>query len=355
MLIVIYQILKEKKFMNKKILITGGAGYVGSRLINFCLKAGYQVKCFDMLLYGDDSIKQYKENKNFQLYQNNLCDSSSLESAIKDTDYIVHLAAIVGDQPCQVAPKSAYKINYLATKNLVEIAAKQKVKKLIFSSTCSNYGVSNANHLATEESKLNPVSLYAETKIDCEKFLSSIDSNSLDCITLRFATAYGVSERTRFDLTINSFTYEAIKKKSLFVFAANTWRPYIHVNDMCNFIIKFIEYKNTKQIPNFDKIFNVGFDNQNFTKKHLLNKIIKHLPETEIKFVDEIIDNRNYKVSFKKLNNIFNQDPKINVDDGIYELKKYINKNVNIDKIFNNSNLDALKTFFKNNEQNLII
>ena len=89
--------------------------------------------------------------------------------------------------------------------------------------------------------------------------------------------------------------------------------------------------------------------------KTFYNKIIKHLPETEIKFVDEIIDNRNYKVSFKKLNNIFNQDPKINVDDGIYELKKYINKNVNIDKIFNNSNLDALKTFFKNNEQNLII
>ena len=86
----------------------------------------------------------------------------------------------------------------------------------------------------------------------------------------------------------------------------------------------------------------------------MLDKIIKHLPETEIKFVDEIIDNRNYKVSFKKLNNIFNHDPKINVDDGIYELKKFINKNVNIDKIFNNSNLDALKTFFKNNEQNLI-
>ena len=347
--------MKGKKFLNKKkILITGGAGYVGSRLINFCLQSGYKVKCFDMLIYGDESVKRYKKNKDFQLYKNNLCDSSSLEKAIKDTDYIVHLAAIVGDQPCQVAPKSAYKINYLATKNLIEIAVKHKVKKLIFSSTCSNYGVSNANQFASEESKLNPVSLYAETKIDCEEYISSIDSNLLDCITLRFATAYGVSERTRFDLTINSFTYEAIKNKSLFVFAANTWRPYIHVNDMCNFIIKFIQNNDTKMISNSEKIYNVGFDNQNFTKKHLLDKIIKYLPETKIKYVDEIIDNRNYKVSFEKLNNFFNNGPEINVDDGICELKNFINNNENIDEVFNNSNLDSLKIFFKNNEQKLI-
>jgi nucleoside-diphosphate-sugar epimerase len=338
----------------KKILITGGAGYVGSRLINICLQAGYYVKCYDMLIYGDSSIKRFKENKNFQLYQNNLCDSISLENAIKDTDYIVHLAAIVGDQPCQVAPKSAYKINYLATKNLIEIAIKHKVNKLIFSSTCSNYGVSNANQFANEKSKLNPVSLYAETKIDCEEYISSIDNELLDCITLRFATAFGVSERTRFDLTINSFTYEAIKKKNLFIFAANTWRPYIHVNDMCNFIIKFIEYNNSKRSFNSEKIYNVGFNNQNFTKKHLLDKIIKHLPETKIKYVDEIIDNRNYKVSFDKLNNIFDNEPEINVDGGIHELKKFINEDSNIDKIFNNSNLEALKTFFKNNEPNLI-
>ena len=155
------------------------------------------------------------KTKNFQLYQNNLCDFKSLDKAIKDTDYIIHLAAIVGDQPCQVAPNSAYKINYLATKDLIDLAIKHKVNKLIFSSTCSNYGVSDANQFANEKSKLNPVSLYAETKIDCEEYISSIDNKSLDCVTLRFATAFGVSERTRFDLTINSFTYEAIKKKSL--------------------------------------------------------------------------------------------------------------------------------------------
>ena len=146
-------------------------------------------------------------------------------------------------------PNSAYKINYLATKDLIDLAIKHKVNKLIFSSTCSNYGVSDANQFANEKSKLNPVSLYAETKIDCEEYISSIDNKSLDCVTLRFATAFGVSERTRFDLTINSFTYEAIKKKSLFVFAANTWRPYIHVNDMCNFIFKFIKYNDSKIYP----------------------------------------------------------------------------------------------------------
>ena len=338
----------------KEILITGGAGYVGSRLINLCLQAGYKVKCYDLLIYGNSSIKQFIKNKNFQLYQNNLCDFKSLDKAIKDTDYIIHLAAIVGDQPCQVAPNSAYKINYLATKDLIDLAIKHKVNKLIFSSTCSNYGVSDANQFANEKSKLNPVSLYAETKIDCEEYISSIDNKSLDCVTLRFATAFGVSERTRFDLTINSFTYEAIKKKSLFVFAANTWRPYIHVNDMCNFILKFIKYNDSKNLPNSEKIYNVGFNNQNFTKKHLLDKIIKYLPETKIKYVDDIVDNRNYKVSFDKLSTIFGNSPEIDVDNGIYELTKFIIGNTNIDKIFNNSNLDALKNFFMNNEKNLI-
>jgi nucleoside-diphosphate-sugar epimerase len=347
--------LKEKRLLNReKILITGGAGYVGSRLINICLNAGYKVKCYDMLIYGDQSIKKFKRNENFELFQSNLCDTSSLKKAIEDIDYVVHLAAIVGDQPCQVAPKSAYKINYLATKNLLDIACEKKVKKFIFSSTCSNYGVSNENHFANEESKLNPVSLYAETKIDCEKYITTLDSSALDCITLRFATAYGVSERTRFDLTINSFTYEAIKNKNLFVFAANTWRPYIHVNDMCNFILKFIKTKNLKNKSNSEKIFNVGFNNQNYTKKNLLDKIIKYVPDTKIQFVDDIIDNRNYKVSFEKLNNFFSDKPEINVDKGIIELKKLINENKNIDEIFNNSNLDALKKFFKNNEGNLL-
>ena len=341
--------------MNKEtVLITGGAGYVGSRLVNICLQAGYKVKCYDMLIYGYDSIKKYKGNSDFKLYKNNLCDSSSLEKAIENTDYIVHLAAIVGDQPCQVAPNSAYKINYLATKNLIDLASKNKVKKFIFSSTCSNYGISDGDRLANEKSRLNPVSLYAETKIDCEKYISNFDNNSLDCITLRFATAFGVSERTRFDLTINSFTYEAIKNKNLFVFAANTWRPYIHVNDMCNFILKFIKINNSKNKPNSDKIFNVGFNNQNYTKKNILDKIINHIPDIKIKYVDEIIDNRNYKVSFDKLNNILSDKPEIDVDNGIIELKKLINKNKNIDKIFNNSNLGALKLFFKNNEERLI-
>ena len=338
--------------MNKKeILITGGAGYVGSRLINLCLRAGYKVKCYDLLMYGNNSIKQFFKNENFQLYESNLCDLKSLDSAIKDTDFIIHLAAIVGDQPCKVAPKSAYKINYLATKDLIDLSIKHEVSKLIFSSTCSNYGISDSNQFATEKSKLNPVSLYAETKIDCEEYISSIDHKLLDCVTLRFATAFGISERTRFDLTINSFTYEAIKKKSLFVFAANTWRPYIHVNDMCNFILKFIEYKETKNLPNSEKIYNVGFNNQNFTKKEILDKILKHLPDTKIKYVDDIIDNRNYRVSFDKLCNIFSNDPEIDVDYGIYEIKKFIIENQNIDKIFNNSNLDALKTFFKQSEQ----
>ena len=123
---------------------------------------------------------------------------------------------------------------------------------------------------------------------------------------------------------------------------------------MCNFILKFIKTKNLKNKSNSEKIFNVGFNNQNYTKKNLLDKIIKYVPDTKIQFVDDIIDNRNYKVSFEKLNNFFSDTPEINVDKGIIELQKLINENKNIDEMFNNSNLDALKKFFKNNEENLL-
>ncbi len=319
---------------------------MGSTLIDECLKLGMKVRCLDLLFYGNESLKDFEYNKNFELIKGDIRKKDVVEKSLENIDIVVHLAAIVGDQPCLVAPQLAYQVNYLGTKNLIDISIKKKIKKFIFASTCSNYGISSNESLASENSVLNPVSLYAETKIDCEKLITDISTKDLNCYILRFATAFGVSKRTRFDLLINSFTYEAKKKKSLFIFGENTWRPYIHVIDMSKYILRFILLNETDEVENINSIFNAGYTNQNYTKKNLTKFIIKYLPDTEIHYSNDVNDKRNYKVSFKKIEKFLNQELIIDVNKGFKEIINFIDSNKNIDRLFNNSNLNALSRFF---------
>ena len=153
----------------KKILIAGGAGYIGCQLINKLLELGYYVYCYDILIYGNASLKNFSNYKNFEFIKGDIRNADSIKNILKGIYCVVNLAAIVGDKPCQSAPNSAYQINYLGNTKLAEISKKCKVKKYIFSSTCSNYGANQDEEYLLETSKLNPVSLYAETKIDSEK------------------------------------------------------------------------------------------------------------------------------------------------------------------------------------------
>ena len=224
---------------NKKtlILVTGGAGYVGSTFIRDALASGYRVRCLDILIYGGKSITGFINHPAFEMIKGDIRNKNDVIKALEGVAAVVHLAAIVGDLPCQAAPRSAYQINFEGTQLLADIAKKNRISRLIFASTCSNYGVADTTKPADETSHLNPVSLYAETKIDCEKYLLDLSDDYFHPISLRFATAFGVSFRTRFDLLINSFAYEALTEKKLTVFAAKTWRPYIHVADMSNLIL----------------------------------------------------------------------------------------------------------------------
>lgn len=148
----------------KKILVTGGCGYIGSGLMRRLLDKGHQVNCLDLLIYGNDAVKSILNNKNFKLIVGDIRDKKKLDQSMKNIDEVVHLAAIVGDKPCEAAPKAAYDINYNATKTVCEIAQENKVKKFIFASTCSNYGITPDDEFANEETQFNPVSLYAESK-----------------------------------------------------------------------------------------------------------------------------------------------------------------------------------------------
>ena len=330
-----------------KILITGGAGYVGSYLISEALKNKFKVRCIDLLIYGEESLKNFHKNKNFEFYHGDIRNEKDLEKSLQNVDCVIHLASIVGDKPCQVAPNSAYQINYEGTIKLAELAKKKNIKKFIFASTCSNYGISDINSYATEETKLNPASFYAETKIDCEKFMEDIADENFATISLRFATAFGLSFRTRFDLTVNSFAYEAVTENKLYVFAAETWRPYIHVADMAQIIINLIH---SEKIVGGNKVFNAGFTKQNHTKKELLIMLKKILPNLLIESISNE-DPRNYKVSFKKLENFLKVDPTISVKAGFNEIIKSLKSNKELHNEFRNNNLESITKLFAKKEK----
>ena len=336
---------------HKKLFIAGGAGYIGSALIKHALLLDYHVICYDLLVYSDHPIIEFKKNNKFSFIKGDIRDKKLLNESLKGVDYVVNLAAIVGDKPCQAAPKSAYQINFIGNNYLLEIAKKNKVKKYVFASTCSNYGISDPNNYATEESLLNPVSLYAETKIDSEKILKEISDENFCTTSLRFGTAYGISNRTRFDLTINSFAYEAFSENKLVVFASNTWRPYIHVNDIVNITLKILDC-NKKDING--EIFNAGFTNENYTKDHIVDIFLIKMSELKIIKIHTVEDFRNYRVSFKKIENLLKIQNLYNISLGIDDLlDSFKNKKLTY-KDYSTNSLEKITEYFNNKEKSLI-
>jgi nucleoside-diphosphate-sugar epimerase len=334
--------------IDQTILVTGGAGYVGSTFIRDALSLGYKVRCLDLLIYGGKSLIGFMNHPNFDFINGDIRNRKVIKDSLNNVTTIVHLAAIVGDLPCKVAPSSAYQINFEGTKLIADIAKEKGVKKFIFASTCSNYGVSDSSQYATETSVLNPVSLYAETKIDCERYLSSVSDDKFSTTCLRFATAFGTSFRTRFDLLVNSFAYEAWTTQSIVAFAADTWRPYIHVADMSRILLMIIKAPLSKIRG---KIFNAGSTHQNYLKKDLVEILKAVMPELKTKYIDSIDDRRNYKVSFDKLENTFNFKPTISVHDGFQELLTSFKSGILSKSDYEANKLETLEIFFGEKEK----
>jgi len=332
------------------ILVTGGAGYVGSTFIRDALAKGYRVRCLDLLIYGGKTLVGFLYNPNFELIKGDVRIKKDVEEALENVDVVVHLAAVVGDLPCQVAPKSALQINFTGTQLVAETAKNKKIRRFIFASTCSNYGVVDPETPADENRKLNPVSLYAETKIDCEKFLTSLQSNVFHPTSLRYGTAYGVSFRTRFDLLVNSFTYEALFEKELMVFGANTWRPYIHVADMSQILLKVLDVDEKKV---GQQIFNAGTTCENYKKEEVVQMIEKALPDIKAHYSDSADDVRNYKVDFTKIEQAIGFEPTLKVQNGIDELIFCFRTEVLSKTDFESNNLETIKSFFKGQESTL--
>ena len=257
--------------MNKNILVIGSQGYIGSVLIDYLLKKKYRIIGADNLIYNQKKINLI--NKNYKFINCDLRNKDKIYKLISKVSYVVILAGLVGDPITKKYPKLANEINYKGIKNVIKICNKSKIKKLVFISTCSNYGITRGDKLLKENHVLKPISLYAEQKVKIENFL--IEKKFKFSITiLRFATAFGVSPRMRFDLTINEFVKDAFFKKKLEIYEPNTYRPYCHIKDFCR-IINLVLKKKSGYLEK--EIFNCGSNNNNYSKIQIASIIKKKI------------------------------------------------------------------------------
>jgi len=309
----------------KKVLVTGGAGYIGSVLVRLLLKKGYFVRVLDNLNFGGESLIDLLDEENFEFILGDIRNRKDLLKAVQNIDYVAHLAAIVGDPACRKLSDEAIDINLNGSKQLYEIANKEGVERFVFASTCSNYGkMKDPTTYVDELSVLSPVSLYAETKVKTEKFLLNQPvSNVCKPTVLRFSTVYGLSPRPRFDLTVNEFTKELTLERELVIFGEQFWRPYCHVIDLSRSVIEVIEAD--EQNIAFE-VFNVGDTEENYQKEMIVNEILKIIPHAKIKYVKKDEDPRDYRVSFEKIKNKLGFKVSKKVPEGIAEIKRAISE-----------------------------
>ena len=294
-----------------KILITGGGGYVGSMLSTALVDLGHEVTVIDLMKYEKGSLNHLYYNKNFKLIKEDVRNTKILKSLVKNNEYIIPLAALVGAPLCDKFRKEAISVNYKSIKTLVNICSKKN--KIIFLTTNSGYGVGEKNKFCDENSPLRPISLYGRTKCDAEEEVKKFKN----FICFRLATVFGYSYRMRTDLLVNNFVFKSVKTKKLTIFEPHFRRNFIHIRD----VILGVNYA----INNFNKlksnIYNLGLSSANISKLMLAKKIKKNMKGLKIKIITnrKDPDKRDYFVSNKKIEKK-GFKASTSLDDGIKEL-----------------------------------
>ena len=312
------------------VLVTGGAGYVGSGLLRELLSEDYYVTCVDKLMFGGESLLDIWHNKNFTFIKCDVNDWDSFNKILSDNNFdaVIHLAAIVGDPACKMHSDLANKTNWDSSKWLIDKCKEIGISKFLFASTCSNYGkMDDPESYLDEDSKLAPVSLYAELKVKFEQYMLNEMTKSDEFVptSLRFSTVYGLSPRMRFDLTVNEFTKDLALDRELVIFGEQFWRPYCHVKDFSNAFITVLKSPTEKVAYN---VFNVGDTQENYTKQMLIDEIKKVLPESKIKYVEKNEDPRDYRVNSDKIKRELGFEITMRVSDGIKEVKRMVQEGV---------------------------
>lgn len=311
----------------KRILVTGAAGYIGSVVVKQLLNKGYIVRGIDILNFGGEALLSVYNHPNFEFVKGDLRKESDVVKCLENVSGIIHLAAIVGDPACAKEPQVAEETNWNASKLLFDNAHQTStVERFVFASTCSNYGKMPGDKLLNEESELNPVSLYAKLKVKFEKYvLESETRKDFVPTVLRFATAYGLSPRVRFDLTVNEFSKEVALERELVIFGEQFWRPYCHVEDLAGACILAMESEPAKVNH---RVFNVGDSNENYQKKMIADEILKFVPEARIKYVHKDEDPRDYKVDFSRIKNELGFKVTRTVPEGLREIYSIVRNGI---------------------------
>jgi nucleoside-diphosphate-sugar epimerase len=314
----------------RHVLITGGAGYIGSLLTAELLRADHRVTVLDNLLFGGESLVPFIHHPNFHFVKADVTEPRAVKDALRADhasnavwprpDAVVHLAAIVGFPACQAVGKQvAWRYNVDATKEVFEQAASQGAERFVFSSTYSNYGLAADNGPVTEESPLNPQSLYAETKIAAEEYLLAQREAPAAPLVFRFATLYGISPRTRFDLIVNQFVLDAYTRRRLLIYQRGYSRSFVHVRDVVRGILLGLD----APLPKIrGQVYNLGAENGNYTKDQIVELVLKRMPETVVEYKDLTFggDMRDISVSFVKIRDELGFETTLDVDDGVREV-----------------------------------
>jgi nucleoside-diphosphate-sugar epimerase len=303
----------------KHVVVTGGAGYIGSLLTGELLRLGYRVTAIDSLLYGGEALVPFLAHPNFHFAKADVTEARSLRDSLPRNwprpEAVFHLAGIAGFPACQaVGKQAAWFYNVEATKSVFEQAENLRVGRFLFASTYSGYGLSPDGSPITEESPLNPQSLYAETKVAAEEYLLPKGA-----LVFRLVTLYGISPRTRFDLVVNQFVLDAFSKRELLIYQRGYSRSFIHVLDVVRGLLLGLDAPEEKARG---QVYNLGTEDGNYSKDQIVSLVIKRLPDTLVEYKDLTFggDRRDIQVSFEKIQRELGFKASLTVDDGVREV-----------------------------------
>jgi len=311
--------------LKEKVLVVGGAGYLGAVLVNRLLKDCYPVSIFDSFIYGKKSVEKYKNNSNVEIIEGDIRNIETVNSAMNNIGSVILLAAVVGDPASAKRPEQTVETNYLAAQMIASSCKLKKINRFIYASTCSVYGV--GKDILDENAPLNPVSLYAKTKISSEESIMKLVDDNFAPTIMRMSTLYGYSPRMRFDLVVNTMTMTSFLEKQINVFGGEQWRPLLHLEDAADAYLKVLE----ADIDSVrGKIYNVGSEQQNFRIKDVALQVITGInqsPDNKIKMNIETTntDARDYQVSFKKIQDELGFEVKHTIADASKEIYSKLN------------------------------
>ena len=310
---------KAKRAGERRVLVVGGAGYIGSALLPMLLDRGYHVRLLDMMFFGDEPIQSFVDHPNLEVIRGDFRHVECVVQAMHDVDSVIHLGAIVGDPACNLDEDLTIDINLSATRMVAELAKAAGVEQFIFASTCSVYGA--CDEMLDERSFVRPVSLYGHTKLASEQVLRKMANSRFHPTIVRFATIYGLSGRTRFDLVVNLLSAKAKIDGQITIHGGDQWRPFVHVEDAARALAIVLE---APRAVVSNEIFNVGSNDQNYTIEQIGQIVHEQVVSAELIISDGDGDHRNYRVDFSKIRNHLGFRPRWSVEQGVQQVLEAI-------------------------------